>query len=133
MSRSYSGTTEFEYELERVRESAAHEWRPMTDDDPDTVEYECFMVTVEGRSYYTPGRSFGPPENCYPDEGDTEILSVTGPDGKDWEDKLTSAERERILETITEKVSEDEGPDPDDYYDDYEGADDFEPYAADDY
>lgn len=133
MSRSYSGTTEFDWELERVKDPATGELRAINDDDGD-LEYEYFTIKVEGRSYFAPGRLYGPPENCYPDEGETEILSVTGPDGKDWEDKLTSDEKEKILDHISEKVSEDDdGPDPDDYYNDYvddDRCDDYEPYSG---
>ena len=52
---TYSGTNTFTYE------DTSHE---------DGLEY-----TVEYRysGYYDPGRTYGPPENCYPPEGDHEV------------------------------------------------------------
>jgi hypothetical protein len=75
-------------------------------------------VDVEGRSYFAAGKTYGPPEDCYPDEGETEILSVLL--GKeDWEDKLTSSEREYIIDMIVEGAIENFAGDPDDKdYDD---------------
>jgi len=100
--RKYSGTTSFTYEIYRG------------DDDNEV------SLQIEGRAYYAPGRYYGPPENCYPDESEVEITSCIGPDGKDWEDQLTESEKDQILEIIQDNVASDEGPDPDDYYDNYE-------------
>jgi hypothetical protein len=123
MSR-YSGETSFEFEIERYksRESGkffASEAVP-TDDDFE-YEYQLIMLQVEGRSYFESGRYSGPAENCYPDEGETEITLVKGPDGKDWEDQLTESEKDSIIEKIQEEVIDSsDGPDPDDYMDDYD-------------
>lgn len=84
----YSGKTSFEFEIER---------------DDDTI-----LLQVEGSSYFAPGKRFGRPEDCYPDEGDTEITSVTGPDQQDWEAQLTPEEREKILTMIAEQVQDQE-------------------------
>jgi hypothetical protein len=87
---SYSGKASFEFEIER-------------DDD-------VILLQVEGTSYYTEGKRFGKPEDCCPDDGNTEITSVTGPDQKDWEDKLTPSERERIMIKINEEVQDQDEP-----------------------
>lgn len=121
----YSGDTSFDFEIERYRDNQTDQLlvEPLNDDEV-RFTYNVITLQVEGRSYYQPGRSYGPPENCYPDEGDTEITSVIGPDGNDWTDKLTEREKDSIIEMIQENVSDGlDGPDPDDYYDDYEDRD----------
>lgn len=123
MSR-YSGNSSFEFEIERYKDKDTGELLTYDkiEDDSEEFEYEytTFSLQVEGRSYFEPGKFSGHPENCYPDEGDTEILSVTGEDGKDWEDQLTDEERGCVICMIEDHVREGEcdGPDPDDYYDD---------------
>ena len=54
----------------------------ITEDTSYQVEY-----TVIGRVSYSPGKYYGPPENCYPDESECElteikITCVTGPAGE---------------------------------------------------
>jgi hypothetical protein len=105
---SYSGTASFEFEIERYldRESGnlvTFDKVPV-DDDGFEFEYKLFTLHVDGTSYSMDGRSYGPPEDCYPDEGDTEIECVMGPDGKDWEDKLTDEEKRSIISLIEEKL-----------------------------
>lgn len=87
---NYSGKTSFEFEIER---------------DESTI-----LLQVEGNSYFAAGKYFRLPENCYPDEGNTEITFVTGPDQLDWEDKLTASERERIITMIGEQVQDQDEP-----------------------
>jgi hypothetical protein len=125
----YSGTASFEFEIERYKDKESGELlshdKVKPDDDGFEYEYQTIALQVEGRSYFAPGRTYGPPENCYPDEGDTEIESVIGPDGKDWESKLTDEERESIMTMIDENVRDQE-PDVDEDY--YEDSYDFEDY-----
>lgn len=84
MSNGYSGKTKFQFQIER--------------DD------KLITLTVEGQSCFQPGRYFGPPEMCYPDEGETEITSVVGPNNEDWSDKISDEEAEIVLEMIQDKV-----------------------------
>ena len=116
----YSGETSFEWEIERYKDRESGRLltaNQVTNDDDFEYEYQVITLHIEGRSYFESGRSWGLPENCYPDEGETEITLVKGPDGKDWEDQLTREEKESITEMIQERVAEGgEGPDPDDYY-----------------
>lgn len=123
----YSGETSFDFEIERYRDNQTDQFlvEPLNDDEV-RFTYTLINLQVEGRSYFQPGRYHGPPENCYPDEGDTEITSVIGPDGNDWESKLTEKEKDSIIEMIQENVQDGmDGPDPDDYYDDYDVRDDY--------
>ena len=119
----YSGETSFEFEIERYKDRESGKLLPanqVPNDDDFEYEYQLIMLKIEGRSYFESGRSWGLPENCYPDEGETEITLVKGPDGKDWEDELTREEKDIITEMIQERVAEGgEGPDPDEY-DDYD-------------
>lgn len=85
---NYSGKVSFEFEIER---------------DDDTI-----LLQIEGSSFFASGKYFGLPETCYPDEGNTDIDLVTGPDQLDWEDRLTAEEREKILQMIMDKVQEQE-------------------------
>ena len=39
-------------------------------------------LEIEGTGYYVPGRYSGPPEYCYPEDSDAEILSVRLKDGR---------------------------------------------------
>lgn len=136
--KGYSGTTSFEFEVERYKHKQTGEYRsikevdkeladnPMLGDDwlDLTYDYECITLQVEGRAYFTPGKFYGLPENCYPDEGDVEMTSCIGPDGKDWENQLVDSEYDNIISMIDEQVQEGDydGPDPDDYDDfDYGG------------
>lgn len=118
----YSGNTSFDFEIERYKDKESGEmFAPdlVPNEDDFEYEYQLISLKVEGNAYYAPGKTYGPPENCYPDEGETEIQKVTGPDGQDWEDQLTKREVESILETIQENVSSYDGGDYEPDYDDY--------------
>jgi hypothetical protein len=118
---NYSGSTKFDYMI----------YRDLPNGITNTYEEEI-ILKIEGRSYFAHGKYSGAWEDSYPDEGDTEILSVIGPDGKDWEDQLSDIQKAQILDIIQEKVSTDEDYDPPDidYYDrDYH--DDFGTWESD--
>jgi hypothetical protein len=69
-------------------------------------------VEVSYRYSFSPGRFSGPPETCYPDETDVEILSTSArsfdPWGRTrWTDvDLTDAEEEAALTAIEKQESE---------------------------
>lgn len=116
----YSGNASFDFEIERYKDKESGELIALDlvpNEDDFEYEYQTITLKVEGRAYYAPGRTYGPPENCYPDEGETEIEKVLGPDGQDWEDKLTKSEMESILEEIQETVSSYDGGDYEPDYD----------------
>lgn len=110
--RTYSGNTSFQYEIERMKHKETETYYPM-DNDPSTTdnshEYEYTTITleVEGESFYSRGRSYGAPEDCYPDEGETSIIEITGPGKLNWEELLTNSERSNILSEIEQRVQED--------------------------
>ena len=58
-------------------------------------EFETTIVDVHGneidivvgyKGYSDPGKLYGPPEDCYPPEGEIEITYITGVDEKDIPD-----------------------------------------------
>ena len=80
-----------------------------------TFEREDGMEVTVGYTVtpYDPGRTSGPPEDCYPPEGgEAEIVYVLDPEGHhvDW----TEEENERWCKWIEEYHEHDDGPDPDD-------------------
>lgn len=118
----YSGTTSFEFEIERYKNKKTGKLEAylLPGIDESGYDYQIHTLSVEGRASFSPGKMFGTPENCYPDESEVEIISVMGPDGKDWEDQLTHSEREYILTMIDENVQSDDGIyDPDFKHDDW--------------
>ncbi len=100
---SYSGKASFDHEIERMKDAAGNLYSD-NEHAPNTCEYVLINLKVSGSSYYAEGRTYGPYENCYPEEGQTEIESVIGPDGKDWESVLTNEEKDILIERISEEV-----------------------------
>lgn len=130
----YSGSTNFKFEVERFKNIFTGELvtsDKLSSDDDFNFEYQTITLQVEGRSYFTFGRSSGLPEDCYPDEGDTEVESVIGSDGKDWYNLLTSSEVGSLLTEIQDRVIDDG---PEDYEeDDYDDGPDSSDDLDDDY
>jgi len=125
---SYSGKAKFDYEIERMKHKVTGELfhlDSISDETEETYEYVCINLKVEGTSYYQEGKTFGPPESCFPDEGDTEITSIIGPDGKSWEDELSGKEKESIQDQVASESEVDyDGPDESDYDYDYDNDND---------
>lgn len=73
---------------------------------------EELELEIYGSSYFQAGRTTGPIDNCYPDEGGTEIETITL-DGKPWSGELTDEETEQAEDQLRDAVMEDqEEPDP---------------------
>jgi hypothetical protein len=77
-------------------------------------------LKVDG--HYTPGmegRTWGPPENCYPAESAEAEIEMVWLGGHPWAGKLTDAETEEAIEALLNVGNEEgpDGPDPDDDYD----------------
>lgn len=111
---NYKGSTSFTFEVERWRDANG---TLLTDDEVSAItkgwsndafdnafHYECIGLKVKGYVYFERGRYYGPPEMCYPDEGEEQISSVIGPNGEDWSKRLAEYERNKILERIVEDV-----------------------------
>jgi hypothetical protein len=120
---SYNGTAEFDWDIERYTDPSGN---LITGEEvPEGVEYPYHMIklTVKGRAYFVSGKTWGPPDSCYPDEGEIEILSIVDDKGNSWDGKLTKKEEEEVNEQIDMKVREScesdyDDRDPEDYYGD---------------
>jgi hypothetical protein len=121
---SWSGKSTFTYEVERyVRQADGVHFHldapevAKVEEDSAEWKYALIELKCSGSAFFSPGRMYGPPEDCYPDEGDLELEEVTGPDGKDWLNLLTKGERQNIESQLAEECHEGDEPDPDDAYD----------------
>lgn len=138
MGRGNSGSTSFEYEIERYKDKASDALileRDLPRDCTEDFEYELVVITlsVKGSASYTPGRYCGPPELCYPDECESELESVVDENGVDWEKRLTCREHENIMETIESNIIEGRSddfdpPDSCDYPDDSRADYAYDPF-----
>ena len=68
-----------------------------------TVDDTDYEVLVKYKGYSDPGRFSGPPENCYPPEGEMEIDVIGLPPGITPSDK----EQERLEDLAYERLHED--------------------------
>ena len=75
-----------------------------SEENEDDFQYLPINLNVEGRYSFRPGRYSGPPEYCYPDESEAEILSLTDPDGQDWTNQISEEEQSIIIDSIAEQV-----------------------------
>lgn len=71
-----------------------------------SYEEVAIVLEVNGKSYFQHGQLTGPLEKCYPDEGETEILSVKDISGQEWKNELTEEEYSELLELIDRKVQQ---------------------------
>ena len=73
----------------------------------DGCTYDVY-VEATAHGYYDPGRTYGPPENCYPPEGEMDILSlkssVMDSDGQEITDPV---EIQRVLDALPEGLIDD--------------------------
>lgn len=123
---NYKGKTTIDFVINRIKDLNNDQYRLFQDGD-DVDREEELVLNIEGRSYYNEGRSFGLLENCYPPEGETEILSIKWK-GRDFPWELTEEETKEAEEQIAQAVQDnDSGPESDDYYDD-----DYNDYNYDD-
>lgn len=109
MSLGYSGSTTFTFDIERYKNRDSGKLissDKFMDDDGFEYDYQIIPLQIEGEAYYSPGRTYGPPEDCEPPSGDVEIISVIGPDGTDWYDRLTQSEIDLILQMIEDGVAD---------------------------
>lgn len=123
-SKGFSSSVTFDFDVERVYNKQLGELLPTTtliSDLDENLEYISVSLTVTGSAWHEPGFYSGAPEDCYPDEGDAEIISVVDSDGFDWINLLTDDEIDRINDLIFEKCQSGRGcsyePD-EEYYDD---------------
>lgn len=99
----YSGSSTFTFTVERLYDQETGEYyleENAPDYPEDRLEWTEISLEVSGNSWYSPGEYSRLPEDCYPDEGDTEVESITGPDNQDWSNLLTSKELENVYSEL---------------------------------
>jgi hypothetical protein len=113
--KGYSGSAIFEYEIERLLCKHTGEYfieselpEISTEEFESRFEKVTIPLNVEGNSWHSAGVYSAAPEDCYPDEGDTEIESVIGPDGKDWYNLLSDTEISEIIDLIESDAKDDD-------------------------
>lgn len=65
------------------------------------------IISVDRIEPFTPGRFFGPPELCFPDEGgeiEWTLLDRRGRRAGWLERKMNDRDRDQVLETILNKI-----------------------------
>jgi hypothetical protein len=106
----WGGSTFFEFEVKRYKDRDSgklytkDQISRIDGGEDSEFEYVTIMLDVEGSAYYIPGYTSGAFEDCYPDDSDSEIESVIGPDKEDWYNKLTSKELNSITSKLIEQV-----------------------------
>lgn len=72
-----------------------------------------FDLHIYGEGYYDAGRISGPPDSCYPPEGELEIILIETGDGKQWQGELTDEEYDRAVGLLWENYDYEEPSYPD--------------------
>ena len=101
------------YDLPHLAFVLESELRPGEEADVREVEVECVCW-----GYYIPAKLSGPPEDCYPEEGDFEVQSTVAIDYPDVQFGLTEAEEDELEQQHAETDDYD-GPDYEPEWDDY--------------
>lgn len=128
MGRSYSSNYSFQFEIERwthssCSESLTREQIQEKNLNEDTLEVKVITLFVEASASFTEGYTSGLPENCYPDEYNSEIKSISDENGEDWLNKVSVSEMEEIYKTLDNHFSKDN------YYDDHYDDRDYSDYS----
>lgn len=129
----FSGSSTFTFEVERYVDKFGNVYTEAEYDKLDGEDVNCacdyltIKLSVTGSASHTPGRLYGPPEDCYPDDSESWIEGVKHPDGSDWSDKITESEKDAIYECLFDSIESDRDDGRD--YD----RDDYNDYDYDDY
>ena len=125
MGRSYSGTIDFQFDIERWSHPSVNELltsKQMKDNNLHENDCEIHVIPlyVTGWVSFTEGFTSGLPEDCYPDESDSDINSITDDDGNDWFNKLSQSELDDIwkkLDNLSDRIEMNDSRDYEDYED----------------
>ena len=74
--------------------------------EQEAEEYSEYTISldVEATGHYVPAKTWGLPEDCYPEDSDAEITSVKDSLGNDWSDKLTDSENKSLMSEVWDIV-----------------------------
>lgn len=105
------------YELPCIHLITESELREGEEGELLYIEVDC-----ECWGYYTPAKLCGPPEDCYPEEGDFEIQDVVLPaDVREYKFELTESEEDQVEHDFFQHDPYDDYDPPEpDYDDDYD-------------
>ena len=78
------------------------------------LDCEGFTLYVEGNGRYTPACLHRLPEDCYPEELDSEITSIQDIDGNDWMEKVSDSELNEIGAKLDQIIYDSSSSDYDD-------------------
>lgn len=84
----------------------------------ESYQEEYITLNVKGSGHYTPSRTHGDPNDCYPEEFDCELDSAEDSNQYDWLDDLTDSEYKEMLSELADKI----------YRGDRDCPNDYEPY-----
>jgi hypothetical protein len=125
MKGGYSGPASFSIEIERFIDKETGELLTEEElpdvDSGEEFEYEHTFIElyVKGHAYYRPGVYCRRPEDCYPDESDLEIESITDEYDNDYLPILTKSELASVEEKILDYVRDSNKYEVYDNYGDY--------------
>lgn len=87
--------------------------------DIQFLDCEGFTLYVEGNGRYTPACLHKLPEDCYPEDLESDIISIQDIDGNNWMDKVSSSELNEISAKLDDLIYNDASSyRDDDYYED---------------
>lgn len=126
MGRSYCGQIDFQFDIERWSHPSISDLFTSSQlKDYNLQENECEVhiipLYVAGWISFTEGVTSRLPEDCYPDESDSEIECITDDNGDNWLDKISKSELDDIWKKIEDLSNRLELNDSRDYcdYEDY--------------
>jgi hypothetical protein len=101
-------------------------------DNENLIQEAELAISYDVSGYYDPGRTYGPPENCYPEEWDEERAVTSAELILDEKSKaivvIPSQYCDKIYDVFQKEVDESEFSPPDD--DDYDPPDDDDDYDS---
>ena len=110
--KKWNNTGSIEYNLERFFRVSTGTYHLKDEapevEDPDWKGVEI-NLEIYGSAFYDPGKYYGPPENCYPEEQSVDIESIYGPGEIDWRTMLSAEEFKDIEEKMFEACRDDVG------------------------
>jgi len=125
----YRGSATFKFEVERYKDLDGKMYTESEIEKLDgdlNIEGVIIKLTVSGSASFSPGYTYGLPENCYDSESESEINSVVDSNGIDWISHLTDNEIDQMEEVLcqeVENINSGARYDIDSCYDDYDDYD----------